>query len=317
MRRRAAINSSGPCLGSAPTSLRSLIVKRSRDLERYRFIMLFVAFGSVDLSARPGPCRLDGANINGTKLWIGVGGFIDLPARRGREVPPRDLLRELLRRKARAVHDFDAHVSEITFLPDLRAFGPIAVAAVMSLIVILGERDIGFALLLFVVFVCDVVGDDRTMDLRRYRALVAFVVATLDRKRAAHGRQRPHRDLARSLEVLLHGSATTPDTNQYMVSSHSAEADCSAPASVLVKQRRLPVATSDFIFAAFGEELGLFGTTAIIVAFLLMAGCWLSSSNPSAVRVRETRRARLDRAASVFRPFSSSPASYDCCRSPV
>ncbi|MGC9154992.1 MAG: FtsW/RodA/SpoVE family cell cycle protein, partial [Ferrimicrobium sp.] len=34
----------------------------------------------------------------------------------------------------------------------------------------------------------------------------------------------------------------------------------------------VPVATSDFIFAAFGQELGLLGTSAIIISFLLLTG---------------------------------------------
>jgi peptidoglycan glycosyltransferase len=38
---------------------------------------------------------------------------------------------------------------------------------------------------------------------------------------------------------------------------------------------RIPVAETDFIFAAIGEELGLLGTTAILVAFLLMVGTGL------------------------------------------
>jgi peptidoglycan glycosyltransferase len=35
---------------------------------------------------------------------------------------------------------------------------------------------------------------------------------------------------------------------------------------------RIPAAETDFIFAAIGEELGLLGTTAVLVAFLLMVG---------------------------------------------
>jgi len=38
---------------------------------------------------------------------------------------------------------------------------------------------------------------------------------------------------------------------------------------------RIPAVTTDFIFAAIGEELGLLGTTAIITAFLLMVGAGL------------------------------------------
>jgi peptidoglycan glycosyltransferase len=38
---------------------------------------------------------------------------------------------------------------------------------------------------------------------------------------------------------------------------------------------RIPAAKTDFIFAAIGEELGLLGTVAIVVAFLLMVGAGL------------------------------------------
>jgi peptidoglycan glycosyltransferase len=38
---------------------------------------------------------------------------------------------------------------------------------------------------------------------------------------------------------------------------------------------RIPAAETDFIFAAIGEELGLLGTTAVLVAFLLMVGTGL------------------------------------------
>jgi peptidoglycan glycosyltransferase len=34
----------------------------------------------------------------------------------------------------------------------------------------------------------------------------------------------------------------------------------------------IPVATTDFIFAAIGEELGLLGTVAVIIAFMLLVG---------------------------------------------
>ena len=39
--------------------------------------------------------------------------------------------------------------------------------------------------------------------------------------------------------------------------------------------QRIPVVTTDFIFAAIGEELGLFGTTAVLAAILLMVGAGL------------------------------------------
>ena len=44
----------------------------------------------------------------------------------------------------------------------------------------------------------------------------------------------------------------------------------------------IPVAYSDFIFAAIGEELGLLGTTAVVVGFLLVVG----SGIRAAIRAR-------------------------------
>jgi len=38
---------------------------------------------------------------------------------------------------------------------------------------------------------------------------------------------------------------------------------------------RIPVAPTDFIFAAIGEELGLLGAAAVLIAFLLMVGAGL------------------------------------------
>ena len=39
--------------------------------------------------------------------------------------------------------------------------------------------------------------------------------------------------------------------------------------------QRIPAVATDFIFAAIGEELGLLGTVAVLVAFLLMVGAGL------------------------------------------
>jgi peptidoglycan glycosyltransferase len=40
----------------------------------------------------------------------------------------------------------------------------------------------------------------------------------------------------------------------------------------------IPVAYSDFIFAAIGEELGLLGTTAVVVGFLLLVGAGIRAA---------------------------------------
>src|SRR4029453_17751791 len=44
----------------------------------------------------------------------------------------------------------------------------------------------------------------------------------------------------------------------------------------------IPVVESDFIFAAIGEELGLLGATAVLIAFLLMIGAGLRIAQQAA-----------------------------------
>lgn len=254
------------------------IVKRSRDLERYRFIMLFLAFGLLISPLVPGLADST-ANINGTKLWIGVGGFITFQ--------PVEVAKFLLVIffasyfvEKRELFTISTQRVGNHLLPDLRAFGPIAVAAVMSLVVILGERDIGFALLLFVVFVAML-----WVTTGRWTyvviGLLAFAAATLianELLTVVNAR----------IEIWLDPWKYYNNTGYYAgyqpVNGELAfgRGGVLGTGLGLGQAASLPVATSDFIFAAFGEEMGLFGTTAIIVAFLLMAG----SGFRAAIRAR-------------------------------
>ena len=55
---------------------------------------------------------------------------------------------------------------------------------------------------------------------------------------------------------------------------------------------KIPVAKTDFIFAAIGEEMGLLGTTAILIGFLLMIGGGLRIADPRRSTIREVARHR-------------------------
>ena len=61
-------------------------------------------------------------------------------------------------------------------------------------------------------------------------------------------------------------------TSSCRASTGSAAAASRAPGSGLGRPDVIPVATTDFIFAAIGEELGLLGTVAVVIAFMLLVG---------------------------------------------
>jgi peptidoglycan glycosyltransferase len=248
-----------------------LIVRRSRDLERYRFIMLFVAFGLLLSPLLPvlGGTAAGGNNLNGTRLWIHFGSTLEF-----QPVEVAKLLlvlffasyfvekRELFTISTRRVGNH--------LLPDLRAFGPIAVAATMSLMVILAERDIGFALLLFVVFLGMLwVTTGRWTYL--VIGLVAFVVATYVASQVltvVNARIEIWIDPWKYFNTGGYYAGRQPVAGELAFG----RGGLFGTGLGLGQPATIPLPTSDFIFAAFGDEMGLFGTTAVVVAFLMLAG---------------------------------------------
>jgi peptidoglycan glycosyltransferase len=248
-----------------------LVVKRSRDLERYRFIMLFVAFGLLLAPLLPvlGGTVDGGSNLNGSRLWIHVGGLL--------EIQPVEVAKLLLVLffasyfvEKRELFTISTRRVGNHLLPDLRAFGPIAVAATMSLMVILVERDIGFALLLFVVFLGMLwVTTGRWTYL--VIGLIAFIVATYVASQLLTV-------VNARIEIWLDPWKYYA-TGGYYAGEQPVRGELAFGRGGLFGTglglgipTTIPISTSDFIFAAFGEELGLFGTTAIVTAFLLIAG---------------------------------------------
>ena len=77
---------------------------------------------------------------------------------------------------------------------------------------------------------------------------------------------------------------------------------------------KIPEVKTDFIFAAIGEELGLLGATAVLIAFLLIIGAGLAHRHPRRAAVREDARHRPHDDHRACRRSSSSAASSASCR---
>ena len=239
------------------------VFRRSRDLERYRYLMLVAAFVLLVLPLAP-KLRSSPANLYGAKLWISVGRFSFQPV----EVAKLLLVlffasyfvekRELLTISTRRIGDI--------LLPDARAFGPILVAAAMSVLIILGERDIGFSLLLFVVFLSMLwVATGRLAYL-----LIGIAVFALGTLFASHLLSQ----VDTRITVWLNPWTQASGNGYQPIQGELAfgRGNIFGSGLGLGLDPVLPAATNDFIFAAIGEELGLFGTVAVVAAFLLLIG---------------------------------------------
>jgi cell division protein FtsW (lipid II flippase) len=245
-----------------------LAVRRSRDLERYRYLMLFFAFGLLVAPILP----VIGLSVGGARLWVHLGSIQFQPVELAKILLVVFFAsyfiekRELLTIPTRRVGNH--------LLPDLRAFGPFAVAAVMSLFVILAEHDIGFALLLFVVFLSLLW---LTTGRWTYLAIgiIAFIAATFV---ASHLLYQVDQRITVWLDPWTsyntRGGGYQPVQGEFAF----ARGGLYGSGLGLGIPGVIPVNTSDFIFAALGEELGLFGTAAIVCAFLLFIGSGLHAA---------------------------------------
>jgi len=258
-------------LGAVAYVLTLAIFKRSRDLERYRYLTLFVSIGLLVLPLLP---HLGDSpnNANGAKLWVKLGPITFQPVELSKIllviffasyfVEKQELLRMSTARFGNRL------------VPDLRSLGPVAFAWLCSVAVILLERDIGFSLLLFVMFLAMLwVTTGRWTYL--LVGIVAFVVGTfVASKILVQVNQR--------LEIWLNPwkylSGTQLGYQPVIGELHLAVGGATGTGLGLGTPQNIPVAISDFVFAAFGEELGLVGAAAIMVGFLLIVGSGLRAA---------------------------------------
>jgi cell division protein FtsW (lipid II flippase) len=242
------------------------IVRRSRDLDRYRYLLLAGGVLLLLLPLAPHPI---GATINGARLWVKVGQF---------EFQPVELAKIVL---CIFFASYFADKRELLTIPtarfgnrlvlDPRPLVPILLAWVFAIGVMSLEHDIGFSAMLFTLFIGLLwVTTGRTGYL--LLGVVLFGVgAYLANKYfyQTHIRvetwldpwkilpQDPGRQLREAWYSLgsggIGGSGLGLGAGAYTI----------------------PIPQTDFIFAIIGEEMGLLGSTMVVVAFMLLVGAGL------------------------------------------
>ncbi len=265
-RHLAGLQAAWTAFGIAAYVLTLMIVRHSRDLDRYRYLLALVGIGLLLLPLLP---KL-GENINGARLWIHLGPLSFQPV----ELAKLCLVvffasyfvekRELLILPTARVGDH--------LIPDPRPFGPVLLAWGFSLLVMTAERDIGFSLLLFVAFISMLwMATGRGVYL-----IVGAVLFVLGAYVAFHLFGQVHERIAIWLDPWKYAN-----TNGYQIVQSEYAFGSGGVAGTglgLGYPTHIPIVASDFIFAAFGEETGLLGTSAIVIAYLLLVGAGLRTA---------------------------------------
>ncbi|QXC59731.1 FtsW/RodA/SpoVE family cell cycle protein [Aquihabitans sp. G128] len=239
------------------------VVRRTRDLERYRYTFLLGGLGLLVLPLVPGL----GLSINGARIWAHLGPISFQPGEFAKIalalffasylVEKRELLSMATWPKFRPV------------LPDLKHLGPVLLAWGVAVLVMTAETDLGSSLLLFGLFMAMLwvatgrvgypVGGTALFGVAAYGAWTQF----------GHVQDRVTNWLNPWADPLGRG-------NQVVQAWYALAWGGVAGTGIgLGRPDRIPVVENDFIFAAIGEELGLLGATGLLMAYLIFVGSGL------------------------------------------
>jgi cell division protein FtsW (lipid II flippase) len=236
------------------------LVKRSRDLDRYRYLL---AFGGGVLMLLPLVPHL-GVSINGARLWVRLGPLSFQPVEFAK-IALAVFFASYLVEKREMMSTPTVRFGN-RLVTDPRPFGPVLLAWAASMLIMTAERDIGFSTLVFAMFVAML-----WMSTDRILFLVLFaVLLVIGALLASHLFPQVDERITNWIDPWKHASTSGYQPVQAMFSLGSG--GVAGTGLGLGRPGLVPISYSDYIFSAFGEELGLLGTTTVLVAFLLLMG---------------------------------------------
>jgi cell division protein FtsW (lipid II flippase) len=253
-----------------------LVVRFSRDLERYRYLLLLI--GGLLLVA-----PLFFSPIHGARLWIHFGGL---------EFQPIEISKILL---CIYFASYFAANKELLSIPtarlgnrlvlDPRPLIPILVAWLAAMAIIGLEDDIGFAALLFTLFI----GLLWVATGRFGYLILGFVLFAVGAVFAAHFFGQVHLRVSEWLDPWQ--TATNANAGGYQLSQGWFGLGTGGIGGTGLGLDPyvsiIPESTSDMIFAVIGTEMGMIGAAAVSFAFVLMVG--------AGFRVAQTARSDFSR----------------------
>ncbi len=257
------------------------VIRRSRDLDRYRYILLALGVILLLLPLLPAPY---GRTIYGARLWVYVGSF---------SFQPVELAKIVL---CIFFASYFAEKRELLTIPtarfgnrlilDPRPLVPITLAWAFAIGVMSLEHDIGFSALLFTLFIGLLwVTTGRTGYL--LLGIVLFAIGAYVTGRyfsQTHVRVEDWIDPWK----LANGSGRQLVQAWYSLGSGGIGG---TGLGLGAGAYEITNANNDFIFAVIGEEMGLLGATMVVVAFLLLVGAGL--------RIAQAARSEFAKLAAV------------------
>jgi cell division protein FtsW (lipid II flippase) len=237
-----------------------LLVRDDRQLDAYTYTIGLAGLVLLLLPIVPGI----GTEINGAHLWVQVGPFTFQPAEFGKILIVIFLASYLSQKREL----LSAGVGRLG-LPRVKDLGPFLLAWGASLAVLFLERDLGASLLFFGVFVVMLWVASGRLGYLLVGGLLFVVGALIGYLAISHVQER--------VSFWLH--ALEPSKVNDFGYGQLAQSWFALASGGLVgtglgrgAPDLIPFPASDFILSAFGEELGMLGTAAILLLFVGLIG---------------------------------------------
>ena len=261
--RRAALQTTWTFIAIVAFVLTLVLVQRPPDLARYKWTWLFVGAGLLMAPLVPGI----GASVGGARIWVSIGPINFQPGEFAKIALALFFAsyladtRELISAGTRRLGPLR--------IPELRFVLPITLAWAFAVAVMVAEKDLGSALLFFTLFTVMMwVATERAIYL--VLGLVIF-------SGAAYIAWRMFDVVQTRVDIWLdpwsqyQGKGYQPAQAMFAF----ANGGTGGTGLGLGNPTKIPAASTDYVYAAIGEEMGLIGATAVIIAFLLLLGAGL------------------------------------------
>ena len=245
-------------------------IRRSRDLDRYRYLLLLLA---IFLLLAPVIPHI-GLKVNGARLWVHVGSI---------QFQPVEIAKLLL---VIFFASYFATTKELLTIPsrrignhlvvDPRPLIPIVVTWLFALAILGFENDVGFAMLLFTLFLALLwTSTGRVVYL--VAGLALFVIGALV---AAHSFPQVHERVTVWLNPWPYASGNGGQLVQgwYAMARGGILGTGVGLGSA---GAYVPSLTTDMMTAAIGEEMGMLGIAAVVCGFTLLIGTGLQIAQRS------------------------------------
>jgi cell division protein FtsW (lipid II flippase) len=265
---QSAEQASWLAVGLSAFALTLVFVRDHRKLDGYTYTIGLVGVGLLLLPIIPGL----GREINGARVWIGLGPLNFQPAELGK-VLIAIFLASYLNTKRELLQVAPGKLGPFQ-IPQAKHLGPVLMAWGVSLAVLFLEKDLGTSLLYFGIFVVMLwVATARPAYL--VIGLLLFAVgASAAYLTFGHVRER----------VVIWQHALDPqfvhDEGFQLAQAEFALAAGGIGGSGLGRgePNDIPYASTDFVFAAIGEELGMLGAAGVLLLYVVLVGKGLKTA---------------------------------------